>query len=96
MTPDSLPPFFIARMYRGIIMGWRAAGCERRSRRVNQVAAELLGQCLKSLEDVSTEQERTLQFLRELDDLVMECQQCNWWVDADEVDDDQHCEDCAD
>lgn len=30
-----------------------------------------------------------------LDSLVMECEQCNWWCEPSELNDDQICADCA-
>ncbi len=62
--------------------------------RLHEVADELRGQCVRGLEDVATEEERRdTKFLEALDDLVILCDTCGWWVDADEMEDDQ-CEDC--
>ncbi|HZX80107.1 MAG TPA: hypothetical protein VFE72_04025 [Lysobacter sp.] len=33
--------------------------------------------------------------LLELDGLVMECEDCGWWCDTDELDDEQVCADCG-
>lgn len=66
---------------------------------VNKVANRLLGQC-DSLDDIlerfyeMSEDDMTMQDARELDDLVMCCTLCGWWVDSSEVDDDSICEEC--
>lgn len=71
---------------------------------MQQVAEILQGTC-KSLDDVLcevfeyesgtlTSTDLPIELLRSLDDMVMECQCCNWWVEASEVDDDGACEEC--
>lgn len=35
------------------------------------------------------------EWLAELDTLVMLCDICGWWCDADEINDDQTCIECA-
>lgn len=63
--------------------------------RAAEVAAELLDTC-NSLSEFATDDEVSdPNFCSALDDLVMCCEQCSWWVDADEVNDDQICEECA-
>lgn len=60
------------------------------------VADQLLGTC-KSLSDFATEIEQNNDdFCRVLDDNVMCCEQCNWWCDAGDVNDDGICNDCKD
>ncbi len=62
--------------------------------RVHAVADDLRGSA-RNLSDFATPEEcRDTDFLLALDELVLECECCGWWVDADECDDDQHCEDC--
>lgn len=71
---------------------------------IRKVAETLEGSC-KSLDDVLcdvfdyengtlTSTDLPIELLRELDDIVMECQSCSWWVEASEVDDDSVCEEC--
>ena len=64
--------------------------------RVNDVAAALLGTC-KSLESETTEEEREdTAFLRALDDEIFLCDQCGWWCEVEECNEEGFCEDCAD
>lgn len=68
------------------------------------VAETLQGTC-RSLDDVLCEvfevekgrltaADLPIELLHELDGMVMECTVCNWWVEADEVDDESVCEEC--
>lgn len=61
-----------------------------------QASEQLLGTC-KSLHEVCTEGEQDdPEFCKQLDDLCLECEHCNWWVEPSEiVDDDGCCRDCA-
>lgn len=60
-----------------------------------EVAAELLGSC-DDLSAHCTEVERdNPQFCAALDDDVMLCELCGWWVDSSEVDEDGNCHECA-
>lgn len=69
--------------------------------KMREVAEYLRGTC-KSLEDgLQTEfgedadaMDFDIELLRELDDAVMNCESCNWWVETGEIDDDGNCTDC--
>lgn len=67
-----------------------------------RIADELRGQCHKSLDSILEEEfgidssEVPIELLQTLDDEAMECTSCGWWFDANEIDDDQICEDCRD
>lgn len=66
----------------------------------NDVADELRGSA-QSLQTVLENQgveldDATLDWLHELDDLVLCCEQCGWWDDADRFNDDQVCAECSD
>lgn len=70
--------------------------------KMRKVAESLQGTC-KSLDDelqrvFDNEELSVIDFdtllLQELDDMVMECQGCNWWHETHELDDDQLCDDC--
>jgi hypothetical protein len=67
------------------------------SGRANEVAAQLVGSC-QDLSAVATEAERNdMQFCVALDALVMCCELCGWWVDAEEINTDSGealCDDC--
>lgn len=62
----------------------------------DDLAAELIGTC-KSLDDVIDKDDYPTEFFLKLDDLVLECVQCNWWQEASEmviVDDEYVCNQC--
>ena len=67
-----------------------------------RVIAEALRGTAHSLDDRIEEQfgegitasDLHIELLRELDDIVMECEGCNWWYETGELDDDQRCGDC--
>lgn len=64
--------------------------------RATIVADALMDTC-KSLSDVASDDEvNDRNFCSALDDIVMCCDQCSWWVDANEVNDDQICKECSD
>jgi hypothetical protein len=75
---------------------------EENSAKMRAVAEYLTGTC-QSLdaalegefgEDVSlTDFDTTL--LHELDDMTMVCEDCIWWYETHELNDDQKCSDCA-
>jgi hypothetical protein len=68
---------------------------------MHRVAEDLIGTC-KSLDqalekefgDEAQFDDVPLQMLELLDDIVLCCRTCDWWVEASEVDDDGDCEDC--
>lgn len=69
---------------------------ETMKQRALVVADQLLGTC-KSLSDFATEDEQNnREFCAVLDDHVLSCEQCNWWCDANEVNDEGVCNDCKD
>ena len=60
-----------------------------------EAADELLGTC-KSLTEVCTEgEENDAAFCAELDGIAATCDECGWWVDAHELDDDSRCDGCS-
>ena len=59
-----------------------------------EVADQLRGTC-DDIDDLIDIHEQTMQWGLELDHLVLRCEQCGWWVDSDETNDDCYCEDCA-
>lgn len=65
--------------------------------RATECADELNGSC-KSLSDVATPDEiNNMEFCNALDALVMQCESCGWWVDAEEINTDSgeaRCNDC--
>lgn len=68
---------------------------ERMIKRAEEVADDLRGTGNKSLEDESTEEERNnADFCARLDELVVECETCGWWVETDEICKEGHCDDC--
>lgn len=76
---------------------------EENSLKINKVAEKIVGTC-RSLDEVLQEvfgdDELTMtdlgaDLLEELDELVLECEGCNWWVEAAEVNDDGLCGDCS-
>lgn len=70
--------------------------CQDVGTRANEVAAELVGSC-KSLDDVATEAERdNMAFCQALDALVLCCEGCGWWIDAEEICTDTGCALCLD
>ncbi len=65
-----------------------------------EIAEELNGTCgdlNKSLEDRGIEfNDLSVELLSVLDNEVMDCQQCGWWHESHELNDDQICKDCED
>lgn len=59
-----------------------------------EIADQLLGSCYDLGEVITYAQSEDVALLAELDQLVMRCDTCGWWVETDEVDDDSNCEDC--
>jgi len=70
--------------------------------RMHRVADDLLGTC-RGLDDALqaefgddvTLEEVPLDMLQLLDDCVMRCDGCGWWVETSEISDDNLCEQCA-
>lgn len=67
-----------------------------------QAAEQLQGTC-KSLSDLGQEFEdakNNQTFCNQLDELVFECQECNWWCEQSEManrkDEEWICDDCTD
>ena len=82
-------------------MGREAAAMTSASRtKLFEVAADLQG----TAQDLDTVLEDhgltfaalTVREARQLDSIVMLCDGCGWWVEADEVDEDSFCGDCRD
>lgn len=70
------------------------------TKRVNEVAEELNGTA-KSLHDVATEAEMNdTEFCTALDAVVGQCDDCGWWTDADDLDEEDSgmpvCSECRD
>jgi len=75
------------------------------SEKIRQLAEKLCGTCNRSLDDAVQEvfgdesidavTDIDIELLRELDDITMECQGCNWWCETSELNEDELCEDCA-
>jgi hypothetical protein len=64
---------------------------------IQELARELNGTC-ERLYDVLSRQGReelTQAECEELDEAVMCCDTCSWWVDSDEIDEDGNCSDCT-
>lgn len=60
-----------------------------------EAADELIGTCRTFSEAMGADiEDMPRVWLTEIDTLVMQCDQCGWWVDAHEVNDDQICEEC--
>jgi len=67
---------------------------ERMIARANEVAEALMGTA-KNLEDESTEEERNNgDFCDQLDQQVLQCDTCGWFVETAEICADSNCEDC--
>jgi hypothetical protein len=71
--------------------------------KIREVAEDLRGTCTSlddALQAVFGEEVSVIDFdialLRELDDITMECQGCNWWCETHELDENQFCDDCRD
>ena len=68
---------------------------------LNDICGELEGTC-KNLEDVVLAvtgrdmDDLTVGECREIDNCILCCDTCGWWVDAGEVDENGNCEDCQD
>lgn len=66
---------------------------------IDQLAAELLGTCTPLASALNNrgfdEDDMTLEQCRQLDAQVMLCDACGWWVDADEISEDQICCECS-
>lgn len=66
---------------------------------MTRVAERLLGTC-NSLDSALEEElgadfaDVPIEMLEILDDQVLQCEQCGWWCESSEIDDDQACEDC--
>lgn len=66
------------------------------AQRALAVAEVLNGSCI-GLSAAATRAERASpEFCDALDELVRECECCNWWVETYEVDENGHCSDCQD
>lgn len=71
--------------------------------KIQEVADALLGTC-KNADDVISEIygagttlcDLSMGDCEKLDAITMECSICGWWTEADDVDDDQVCSECAD
>ncbi len=61
-----------------------------KQQRAQKIADDLLGTS-EALPDEVLEDQDLAEFL---DDLIMLCDTCGWWVETSEMDDDQNCEDC--
>lgn len=62
--------------------------------RAREVADALLGTANDLENEASEEEINSISFCDALDELVMQCETCNWWVAADDVDDDGNCAEC--
>lgn len=68
---------------------------------LNDICEAIEGTC-RDLETVVEEltsrdfDDLTVSELQEIDNCVVCCETCGWWVDAGEVDEDGNCEDCQD
>lgn len=68
---------------------------------LNAICSDLEGTC-KNLEDVVLEatgrelEDLTIGELQEIDNCVLCCDTCGWWVDAGCVDENGNCDDCQD
>ena len=56
------------------------------SEKIEKLAQDLIGTC-KSISDFLEDDELTLEEAHELDDLVLECVNCNWWSEPGEIGD---------
>lgn len=63
------------------------------SDRARTLAYKLLGTCDGAVDQI---EELTLEECRALDDIVLNCVACNWWVEAGECDEDGVCSECRD
>ena len=57
-----------------------------------EIAARLLGSCDDTPDEVFT----VKGLADELDDIVGKCEECDWWVEAGDLNDDYICKECAD
>lgn len=67
--------------------------------RARDLAPRLLGTCMSLAEALGPNEEHLInnaEFCSELDQHVLECTKCSWWVETDEINGDGECEDCAD
>lgn len=71
--------------------------------KMRQIAEEIIGTCNQTLDDLIQKvfndenldyYDLPLELLRYFDDMALECQGCNWWVEAAEVNNDCLCTDC--
>lgn len=71
--------------------------------KMRRVAYNIMGTC-KSLDDFLKEEfgdedlsmtDFDVELLRELDDITQECQDCGWWCETSDLNEDQVCSDCA-
>lgn len=65
-------------------------------RSAEEIAEELVGtaKCLNDV--VSPEEANDASLMDDVQCLVVECETCNWWVDADDVDEEGDCLECQD
>lgn len=69
---------------------------DRMRARAREVADDLLGTGNKTLNNEATVEEvNNTDFCETLDQLVLECEQCGWWVESDEVCENGRCDDCC-
>lgn len=62
--------------------------------RIDEVADMLRGTAKCRHEVVTDEEEDDAEFLSALDESVIECETCGWWVDADEANE-GICDECT-
>lgn len=62
-----------------------------------EVADQIVGTCqdFSDATDGLDITDMSQEWLEEFDSLVMRCERCAWWVESDDVDDDQNCSECA-
>jgi len=63
---------------------------EDKEEQAQALADSLLGTCYPMPDDVA----RDPDLCEHLDELILRCPCCDWWVKAHEVDDDGNCGDC--
>lgn len=63
--------------------------------RVQACADELLGSATTITEVLTAAEQDNQKFLEALDERVMQCDACGWWVEADDVNGDNVCSECA-
>lgn len=59
--------------------------------RAHELADQLMGTCDSLPDEVLDDAD----LCGHIDELVMCCDTCSWWVEPHEIDDDGNCEDCA-